>query len=101
MMNPFWPLFSNSSATFRIFEKCPDILIHFCFWVKHVMFLKELNLSDFSPVIKPGIKIGKNMLTIAAHHIVKGLAASLGLNDRIGGPYCCKIVCSGLTTGAE
>ena len=60
------------------FGKCPDIPINFCFWVEYVMFLKELNLSDFSPVIELGIKIRKNMLTVAARHFVKGLAASLG-----------------------
>jgi hypothetical protein len=42
------------------------------------MLLKELNLSDFTPVPKLGIEIGENMPTVASRYFVKGLAASLG-----------------------
>jgi hypothetical protein len=75
--------------------------IYFSLRMTRLMLLKELNLSDFTPVTEPGIEIGENMPAVASRHFVKRLAASLGQNDGIGGLYRHKVIRPGLTTGAE
>jgi hypothetical protein len=66
-----------------------------------ILFLKKPSLTDFTRVFESCIEIGKDMTAIVARHFIKGLIASLGQDDGIGGLDCCKIISIGLPSRAK